>query len=340
MAKGVHFMHKRGICHLDLSLENMLLTTEDEIRICDFGQAQEKRYFESFSPRRGKLGYMCPEMYKYHPFDGYKADVWSLGVIFWSMLANGSLYDKPIPSDPHFAYVARGSEGLKRLFEGSGVSDIPASTLELLAGMLSIYPSSRYTIEQVLQHPWLQEPKKSMKQENENVLQQPVESVEGRPESVAAPRKTMQISTEDPESGSSSNSASPCEIKTFSFRTHHVPKNMSQVSLTESLSQVSISSEDCYSNDHRLLSTNLSPMDLKTFGFHIPSPASRSSTSEGPSSTSTSGFSTPENLEHVITNPLARSQTCSELSLKKLTKCTSDVTTIREKDLRKQQFNV
>jgi len=157
MANGVSFLHNNGISHLDLSLENMLLTSDDEIRICDFGQAQEKRFFEAFSPRRGKLGYMCPEVYKFHSYDGFKADVWSLGVIFWSMLANGSLYDKPVSSDPHFAYVAKGKEGLKILFAGSGVRDVPSSALDLLANMLSINSSSRYTIEQVVHHPWLQD---------------------------------------------------------------------------------------------------------------------------------------------------------------------------------------
>jgi len=159
MARGVAFLHKHGISHLDLSLENMLLTSNDEIRICDFGQAQEKRFFESFTPRRGKLGYMCPEVYKLHSYDGFKADVWSLGVIFWSMLANGSLYEKPVSSDPHFAYVGRGKESIQKLLEGSGVTDVPLAALDLLSNMLSVNPSSRYTIDQVLRHSWLQDSK-------------------------------------------------------------------------------------------------------------------------------------------------------------------------------------
>jgi len=87
--------------------------------------------------------------------------VWSLGVIFWSMLANGSLYDKPVPTDPHFAYVAEGKAGLQKLFEGSDVMDIPPQCLDLLSHMLDISPKSRYTMEQVLQHPWLQDSKKT-----------------------------------------------------------------------------------------------------------------------------------------------------------------------------------
>jgi len=160
MAQGVAFLHSQGIVHMDLSLENMLLTVKDEVRICDFGQAQSQKKFRAFSPRRGKLAYMAPEVFKYHVYDGCKADVWSLGVTFWSLLANGSLYEKPVPSDPHFAYVAEGKPGLQKLFEGSDVMDIPEQCLDLLSHMLDISPTSRYTMEQVLQHPWLQDSKK------------------------------------------------------------------------------------------------------------------------------------------------------------------------------------
>jgi len=166
MAQGVAFLHSQGIVHMDLSLENMLLTVKDEVRICDFGQAQSKKKFRAFSPRRGKLAYMAPEVFKYHVYDGCKADVWSLGVIFWSLLANGSLYEKPVPSDPHFAYVAEGKPGLQKLFEGSDVMDIPEQCLDLLSHMLDVSPTSRYTMEQVLEHPWLQDSKK--KKDNYN----------------------------------------------------------------------------------------------------------------------------------------------------------------------------
>jgi len=177
MAKGIDFLHSQGIVHMDLSLENMLLTSKDEIRICDFGQAQEQTQFRAFSPRRGKIGYMAPEVFKYHAFDGRKADVWSLGVIFWSLLANGSLYEKPIPSDPHFAYVEQGKDGLKQLFEGSDIFDVPESCLDLLSKMLSVSPKQRFTIEQVLEHPWFKDSPNSNKSATKNQLQVPDENL-------------------------------------------------------------------------------------------------------------------------------------------------------------------
>jgi len=106
---------------------------------------------------------MAPEVFLFRPFDGRKCDVWSLGVIFWCLLANGSLYEKPCPTDPHFAYVAQGKEGLRQLFEGSDITDVPETCLDLLSHMLDLYPASRYTIDQILQHPWFQETSNNIK---------------------------------------------------------------------------------------------------------------------------------------------------------------------------------
>jgi len=256
MAKGISFLHKNGISHLDLSLENMLLTPSDEIRICDFGQAQEKRFFESFSPRRGKLGYMCPEVYKFHAYDGFKADVWSLGVIFWSMLANGSLYDKPVPSDPHYAYVVRGKEGLKKLFAGSAVTDIPSPALDLLADMLSINSSSRYTIEQVLDHPWLRDCKKKQRQKKESAP--------------SSPRRCDDVNSVSSNSLSPSSSSNSLSSSTFSVSGERIFSNgLRHMSSDTSLSSGSGSSgsstpeQGIISNHLERSQTGLAPKSQK-----------------------------------------------------------------------------
>jgi len=59
--------------------------------------------------------------------------------------------------------VTQGKEGLQKLFEGSDVLDIPAQCLDLLSHMLAISPTSRYTMDQVLAHPWFSEKSKKKK---------------------------------------------------------------------------------------------------------------------------------------------------------------------------------
>jgi serine/threonine protein kinase len=158
IAQGVYFLHKNGISHLDLSLENILVLNE-EIRICDFGQAETQRFFKAQKSRKGKLKYQCPEIYNYQDFDGYKADVWSLGVMLWAMLTGSLLYNRPHDTDSNFRYLTKGQDGIEKLLREQKVYDVPSCIIEGLAKMLSVDPKNRWTIAEVLAHNWDENPK-------------------------------------------------------------------------------------------------------------------------------------------------------------------------------------
>jgi len=154
IAKGLRFIHKNGVCHLDLSLENILITEEGLVKICDFGMAREGRHFFCSQPR-GKNAYMAPEIYRREAYDGWKADVWSLGVILWSLLSCFGLYKKPDDTDSIYQIVKRGKKGLRQIAESIELDDIPDVIFDLLSGMLNVNPSLRYNIDDVLAHPFL-----------------------------------------------------------------------------------------------------------------------------------------------------------------------------------------
>jgi len=158
LAEGVKYIHQNGICHLDLSLENILLK-RDELRICDFGQASSKRIVHDVDLRRGKLKYISPEVYRLKEYDGFKADVWSLGVILWQMITSTIIYKKPSVNDPRFALLTRGTEGLTILLQQDGITDVPSVVIDLLSKMLTINAQDRYLIDDVLKHSWLQDSK-------------------------------------------------------------------------------------------------------------------------------------------------------------------------------------
>jgi len=150
----VEFIHKNGLVHLDLSLENILLTKQKVLKICDFGLAREGRIFKLPHPV-GKLPYMAPEVFAKKEFDGQKADVWSLGVILWCLVTSLALYEMPTDTDARFQRLRSGKKGIKELLKAFQVDGIPESVIDLLSGMLNVNPNQRLSIKAVLDHPWL-----------------------------------------------------------------------------------------------------------------------------------------------------------------------------------------
>ena len=80
--KGIQAMHKAGICHRDIKLGNILLGDKFKPRICDFGFSFECKDTKLIG-KCGTWDYCAPEIIRkigYKPYDGKKADIFSLGI--------------------------------------------------------------------------------------------------------------------------------------------------------------------------------------------------------------------------------------------------------------------
>lgn len=168
---GIQHLHARGICHRDLSPENVMIDNDDSL-IIDMGMAIRVPFSDPSSPNGGvtdithgsakrlikpqgacgKLPYMSPEIYRSRaPFDGGAVDIWTAGTILFCMVTGNRSYQRPHDSDPQYYWM---THGLKRLVADWGVS-LSEECLHLMEHMLQVDPRVRFTLEEVLSHPWM-----------------------------------------------------------------------------------------------------------------------------------------------------------------------------------------
>lgn len=159
LCDGLHFVHSNGLCHLDLSLENCLLTESNELKICDFGVCRElppdSKLFPGVKDHKpGKLGYMAPEIFACNPYDGRAADIWSLGIVLFIILTGVPPYSIPAASDARFKMVCIQRQLRSLLTHWKMINNVDPLAVELMQMMLS--PADiRCSLDTIRSHPWL-----------------------------------------------------------------------------------------------------------------------------------------------------------------------------------------
>jgi len=96
VCRGLEYAHGKrdrrgeliGVVHRDISPGNIMISTEGEVKLTDFGVAKARnlmRHLQEGQVRVGKLAYMSPEQARFEPTDA-RSDLFSLGVVMYELL--------------------------------------------------------------------------------------------------------------------------------------------------------------------------------------------------------------------------------------------------------------
>jgi serine/threonine protein kinase len=87
LVEALAYCHRLSIFHRDLKPENILLDKRTfTVKLIDFGMAAYQPTGDKLKTPCGSPHYAAPELLQGQPYDGSKADVWSLGVVLYLML--------------------------------------------------------------------------------------------------------------------------------------------------------------------------------------------------------------------------------------------------------------
>jgi serine/threonine protein kinase len=159
LIEGIDYLHKNGIAHLDLKLDNLLLGANRCIKIIDFDLSQriedEKR---SYARGKGTTNYRAPEI-RTRKCGNYKAaDIYSMGVILFALVTGLPPYtenEKGECDGWYFLMTKQQESYWAKIAKYVSVSD---DFIELFSGMVNEQPEQRLTINKVRACKWYKGP--------------------------------------------------------------------------------------------------------------------------------------------------------------------------------------
>ncbi|KAG9493667.1 hypothetical protein GDO78_001512 [Eleutherodactylus coqui] len=149
---AVEHLHRHGIVHRDLKIENFLLDEHRNIKIVDFGLSNTIQYnglsHELLNTQCGSPAYAAPELLANKKY-GPKVDVWSIGVCVFAMLT-GTL---------PFAVEPFNIKQLLQKMKNGDITPIPPDiskgAVHLIHTLLQPDPQKRPNIKEAIKDRWL-----------------------------------------------------------------------------------------------------------------------------------------------------------------------------------------
>ena len=142
---GVEYLHTHQVSHRDLKPENILLDNDNNVKLADFGLSNIMKDGIFLYSSCGSPNYAAPELISGKYYNGASIDIWSCGVILYTLLTGSLPFNEKATSKLY--------QKIKdcKYYIPENVSD-PAK--DLIYRMLQKDPLDRISIAEIKQHKW------------------------------------------------------------------------------------------------------------------------------------------------------------------------------------------
>lgn len=145
LLSALEHMHDHGIVHRDLKAENLMLSTDNDLKIIDFGLSNDITGKKFLDTGCGSLAYSAPELVGCKPY-GKEVDIWSFGVCLFVIMTGTLPFAGDRATEIHAAMLDGGFKP---------PSSFSSSLQDLFVQVMQIKPSKRISLENLMQHEWI-----------------------------------------------------------------------------------------------------------------------------------------------------------------------------------------
>ena len=167
---AVEALHKKGICHRDLKLENLVFVGDNyELKLIDFGFSAKfltkKNQKKKLSKKVGTPFYIPPEIFENKLYyDGEKVDIFSLGVILFTLMTKNFPFEKINIGETSnndqkilhkYLKEKQYDKYWKTIDEYLGNRNLPQKFKNLFVKIVAYNPEERPSIEEIKKDEWM-----------------------------------------------------------------------------------------------------------------------------------------------------------------------------------------
>ena len=204
--QAIQYIHDKGFLHRDIKPENILLDSDNNAKLSDFGLCVEETNMAERTTADGTYEYMSPESLR-KELQGKECDIWALGVLLYELFHNKA----PYPG----ASTAEIQAAMEK--EIDFLSHVPSDARDLIHKILMKDPRERISLADMLEHPFVRSnysgsflsPGPGKKKRGLNIKDQIAKNVSEKnipslPDDIGIERKNPIPTVNDPTRGTSS----------------------------------------------------------------------------------------------------------------------------------------
>lgn len=153
------YLRSKNIAHRDIKPENLLLGSEMELKLADFGFATSLDAGVAANTQIGTTGYMAPEILALQGgYDPVKSDTFSCGTVLFVMTMSKPPFAQASDKCQMYKLLRKDIKKYFETYESFLKFELSAPLKSLIGELLDSKPESRPSFEDILASEWLSQP--------------------------------------------------------------------------------------------------------------------------------------------------------------------------------------